>query len=328
MRFGRNFTNLLNYRFLTSEERQELGNGALSVADMDCRVQREAKADIPGQLRAAKELGLSHVEFDGNVPNPFLDLGEGQKEKAREFLRESGLSASFHIPFGGVAAATASLQETDRKIAVALVIRYLELASALGCRNVNMHAGAVPQYHTRGEYRDKAVRSAVASLSELLPRAEEKNLVLHLENNTAFDAIGSGAEECAGMISAAAKAAGGTIKFCFDAGHWLSLCGPSSPHPEGLADAVRGIPGEMLAGAQVHLHDYVPGERKFHYPLHLQRGLLNRQRLQSLLRALEDKGVDAVILETAAHEACHACASIELMKDEQAYLGKALGEAG
>ena len=317
IRLGRDFTNLLNTQFLTEQERQQLKEGKLLVFDMDAKVQIKAKQDIINQIRVAKETGISHVELDGGIPNPFLDITPQECGKVLEFARKNGVTFSFHIPYTFVATAAAAFQEADRKVAVTLIKRYIDISAELDCNNIVMHPGAVPFYQTTGEYGRLAIKSIVNSLSELAAYAQEKKLVLHLENNTAFDCIAFEIEECLEILNEVNKK-GNNLKFCFDIGHWFTRADAGKKIPEPPENIINSIPAGILG--QVHLNDYIPVVKKFHPPLHFESGLLKRGNLVNLMKKFKDKGVSLVVVETAVRDVDDLLNSRKIIEDEQKYL--------
>ena len=319
MKLGRDFTNLLNTSFLSASQRQDLQTGKLTVADMDAQVQIKAKRDIVNQLRVAREIGLDHIELDGGVPNPFLELTEAEIARARDESRKLGLTMSLHLPYTFVGAATASFQESDRQCAVEMMKRYLLVAKNLGCNNVNMHPGAVPFYQAVGRYRQMVIESAIKSVSEIARTAGTLGLKMHLENNTAFDGVAYEIEECLEIIRQVNKSSHTDVKFCFDIGHWFTRADIGQKIPEPPEEIFASIPAELLTG-QIHLNDYIPVVKKFHPPLHYQKGLLKRENLVRLFKMFKEKGVELVVVETAVREIDELLNARELMAEEQKYL--------
>jgi sugar phosphate isomerase/epimerase len=324
MKLGRNFTNLLNARFLSPQELSDLQSGKLALTDMDARVQLQAKADILGYVTAARDAGLDHVEFDGNIPNPYLDLPTVYLERTAEYAAENHITLSFHIPYSGVATATASLQEADRAIAVALIKRYIDVAETLGCININIHPGFVPSYQACGEYRGKVIACLTQSMIELAGYAHQKNMQLLMENNTAFECLGNELLECIQIIQTVRQHA--PIKLCFDIAHWFSRIDAQKPVSEPIENGIDSIPQEILLDTQIHLSDYIAGERKFHSPLHLEKGIIKRDILRRLLARLSQKGAALLIIETVAREAEQAVDASRMMQQEQNYLRSILAE--
>lgn len=317
MKIGRDFTNLLNTSFLTEEERNDLKSGKLSVADMDAKVQIKAKRDIINQIKIAKETGLDHIELDGGVPNPYLEMSKDELQKAKEYAQKNGITISLHLPYTFVAAATASFQESDRKLAVELLKKYIDVAELLGCNNVIMHPGAVPFYQAVGEYKKIVQENVTKSLLELVPYAEAKELVFHLENNTAFDSICFEIKECLEIIDDV-NSKGNNVKFCFDIGHWFTRADVGLTIPEPPENIMNEIPDGYLK--QIHLNDYIPVVKKFHPPLHYEKGLLKKTNLTRLIKMLLDRGADLIVVETAVREVDELLNARKIMEDETKFL--------
>ncbi|MBN2408020.1 MAG: sugar phosphate isomerase/epimerase [Elusimicrobia bacterium] len=324
MKIGRNFTNMLETSYLTDKERVLFKKGELPVHNMDARVQIRAKRDIKGQLRVGKEIGLGHIELDGGVPNPFLEMDDSEISGAAEFAKETGMTLSLHLPYTYVGAATCALQESDRLIAVALMKEYMDFAARIGCVSVVMHPGSVPFYQAVGEYLAMLEESLLKTLGELYPYAKERGLVFHMENNTAFDSYGVENDECIGIIKKA-NAQGMDIKYCFDIGHWFTIGLPqfgSRPIPDPPESIVEKIPPEMMY--QVHLNDFIiEGNKfKFHPPLHEQKGFLKKENLKNLAGIFRDKGVQIVVVETAVREIEELLGAKDIIRKETEYLNE------
>ena len=87
VKIGRNFTNLLELDYVSQEDRERFKKGEIDVPDLDALTQIKSKRDIPKQIEVAKEIGLDHIELDGGVPNPFLEMSEEEIERARKIGR-------------------------------------------------------------------------------------------------------------------------------------------------------------------------------------------------------------------------------------------------
>ncbi|MEW6040087.1 MAG: sugar phosphate isomerase/epimerase family protein [Elusimicrobiota bacterium] len=324
MRLGRDFTNLLNTSFLTEEEKKLLKEGKIAVSDMDAKVQIKSKRDIINQIKVAKETGLDHVELDGGIPNPFLEMSAAEIRAGRDFSEKNGITLSLHIPYTFVCASTAAFQESDRVMAVEMIKKYLNVAGELGCNNVVMHPGAVPFYQTLGEYGKMVLRSVVKSLLEIVPLAEKKKLSFHLENNTAFDGVAFEIPECLEIIKEV-NAKGHNVKFCFDIGHWFTRVDVNLKVHNPPESILNEIPNGIFS--QVHLNDYIPVVKKFHPPLHYQKGLLKKENLVNLIRKLARKGASLIVVETAVREVDELLNARELMDAESKYLREVFKDA-
>ncbi|MEA3506988.1 MAG: sugar phosphate isomerase/epimerase family protein [Elusimicrobiota bacterium] len=331
MKIGRNFTNMLETSFLNDEERKKFKAGELPVYNMDARVQIKAKRDIINQLKVGKDIGLSHIELDGGVPNPYLEISDEEIKKAREYAKKEGMTMSFHLPYTYVGAATIGFQESDRKIACDLQKRYIDVASKLGCVSVVMHPGSVPFYQAMGEYLVMLRESLVKTLKDLFPYAKERGIIFHLENNTAFDSYGVDNKEVIDIISEVNESEGMDIKYCFDIGHWLTIALPRFRGPDAIPSPpesiAEDIPADMLY--QVHLNDFYinPDPKgsppfKFHPPLHKQIGFLKKENLKNLARIFKEKGVETVVVETAVRDIEDLLNAKDIIARETAYLNE------
>jgi len=323
MKIGRNFTNMLETSFLTKEERELFREGKLPVYNMDARVQIRAKRDIINQLEVGKKIGLDHVELDGGVPNPFLEMSDDEIAAAKAKAEELQMSLSLHLPYTYVGAATMAFQESDRKISSELQKKYLDFAAKLGCVSAVMHPGSVPFYQALGDYLVMLRESLITTLKELYPYAAGRKIMLHLENNTAFDGYGVENGELINILNEV-NAEGMDVKYCFDIGHWftrgLSQFGKEIPDPP--ESIVREIPDNLLY--QVHLNDfYIEGDKfKFHPPLQYETGFLKKENLKNLAGMFRDKGVQIVVVETAVREIEELLNAGDILAAETEYLNE------
>lgn len=322
MKLGRDFTNLLYFNYLGKEEEDKLREGKIGVHDVDALVQEIAKADITGQVAVAKKIGINHVELDGAVPNPYLSFTPEQKEQAKSAAKKAGIDLSFHLPYTYVGGSTCAPYEQDRKIAVELQKRYIAFASEIGCNYVNMHPGVVPFYHAVGKYFDLIRTNLVKSLVELGEMAKSKNLVLHLENNTAFDGCFYEPEEIVSVVEEVRKQ-GINVYFNFDIGHWFTRADVGKPLPKRPEDIIEEVPEGLFK--EFHLNDYVPGKKIFHPPLHHQMGALKRENLVRLADLIKKKGAELIVLETAFREKEQVLDRDKIMKEEAEYVKTIFG---
>jgi len=329
MRLGRNFTNMLETTYLTEAQKEDLKAGKLTVPDMDATVQGKSKADIIGQVDVVKTIGLNHIELDGGVPNPFLAMSDDEVTKAKKYAVEKDVSISVHLPYTFVAQSVVTFQEEDRIAACALMKRYIDFAQKIGARLVNMHPGSVPFYQATGKYLDLANESLIKSTKELAVYCKEKGLLMHVENNTAFDTIGVENDDMLELMKNV-RVDGLDVKYCFDIGHWFTRALPMFGKKE-LADPVESIietiPAEMLY--EVHLNDFWinPDPKgqppfKFHPPLHRQQGFLKRANLENINKLFKEKGVEVIIVETAVRDMNDLLNGIDVLKEESAYLAE------
>ncbi len=322
MKLGRDFTNLLYFDYLGKEEEQNLRDGKIGVHDVDALVQEIAKADIAGQVAVAKKIGINHVELDGAVPNPYLSFTKEQKEQAKSAAKKANIDLSFHLPYTYVGGSTCAPHEVDRAAAVELQKKYITFASEIGCNYINMHPGVVPFYHAMGKYFDLIRNSLVKSLIELGEVAKSEKVILHLENNTAFDGCFYEPDELVSVVEEV-RGQGIELYFNLDIGHWFTRADVGKPLPNPPEDIVKEIPDGMFK--EIHLNDYVPGKRIFHPPLHTQVGPLKSQNLVRLADMLKEKGAELILLETAFREKEQVLDRENIMKDEAQYVKTIFG---
>lgn len=317
MRLGRDFTNFLYYDYLNKAEKRDFDSGKLTVADMDALTQLAAKADIPGQVTVAKSLGLDHIELDGAVPNPYLNFDDDQKRQAKEAASANSVSLSLHLPYTYVGAAICSPEEYDRRASVELHKHYLSFASDVGCMYAVVHPGFMPFYNATGKYLEMARESLTRSLVELGEFSSKRGILLHLENNTAFDLIFYEPADICGIVEDVRKN-GVKINFCFDIGHWMTRAdvGKSIPNPPEsvIEDIPKGISKEF------HLNDYIPEKKVFHPPLNEGIGTLKRRNLERYAELISDRGVDLIVVETAVRAKEQVMRREELLRRETEYL--------
>ena len=322
MRIGRDFTNLLNASFLTEDEKKQLKAGTLTVADMDAKVQNKAKKDIINQVKVASEVSLDHVELDGGIPNPYLQMPSSEISEAKKEAEKRNITLSFHLPYTYIGSAVCAFQKEDREMAVDLLKRYIDFAAKLKCINVIMHPGSVPFYQAVGLYRKLLRENLIRSLKELVPYTQKKGIMFHLENNTAFDSILVDVEECLEILETI-DPKGKNVKFCFDIGHWFTRADFGKQVPNPPEQAMEIIPDKYIS--QVHLNDYIPVVKKFHPPLHYQDGLLKKENLKKLFEIFRKKKVEIVVMETAVREVDELLNTRELMEKEAEYVREVMG---
>ncbi|PIU18117.1 MAG: hypothetical protein COT16_03255 [Elusimicrobia bacterium CG08_land_8_20_14_0_20_44_26] len=324
MQLGRNFTNMLETTYLSDEEKQNLKNGKLTVPDMDATVQVKSKRDITNQIDVIRELGLNHLELDGGVPNPFLEMSDGEIEKIKKYAAEKNVTISVHLPYTFVAASIATFQEEDREVACTLMKRYIDFAAKIDAKIINMHPGSVPFYQAVGKYLEMVNGNLVKSINELCEYCDRYGIVTHVENNTAFDIIGVENDEMLEIIDRVRRN-GFDLKYCFDIGHWFTRALPQfgkKPLREPPEKILEEIPTELLC--EVHLNDFIINgtEFQFHPPLHRELGFLKKRNLKNLARIFREKGVKVIVVETAVRELKDLLKSMEILKEESEYLGE------
>ena len=324
MRLGRDFTNLLEFEYLSKEDRADFLAGKLTVSDMDATVQIKVKADVARQCQVAAETGLQHVELDGGIPNPYLSMTPDQIKKSREAAEKYEITLSMHLPYTFTAIATCGFQEEDRQTSVAYLKRYLDIASALGCKFTVMHPGQIPYYQAVGRYLEISNRALLASLTELGEYSDKKKMPLHMENNTFWDGRLYTAAECLPIFEQV-RARGINLKFCFDLAHEFTgfkTLDEIPAHPEEL---YHSVPNELYMGIQIG--DFIPEGRLFHPPMHRLLGRLKREHLVAMFRIFREKGVQYVVIESAVREREDLIQAFDLQAAEAKFMREAFDES-
>lgn len=324
MRLGRDFTNLLEFEYLTKEDREAFLAGALTVSDMDATVQIKVKADIPRQCQVAAETGLQHVELDGGIPNPYLTFTKDQIKKSRDAAAKYEITLSMHLPYTFTAAATCGFQEEDRQASVSYLKRYLDVAAELGCKFTVMHPGQIPFYQAVGRYLDISTRSLLASLTELGEYSDKKNMPLHMENNTFWDGRLYTADECLPIFEEVRKR-GINLKFCFDLAHEFTGFKTLDEIPAHPEDRYHSVPHDLYMGIQIG--DFIPEGRLFHPPMHRLLGRLKREHIVNMFRIFREKGVQYVVIESAVREREDLIRAYDLQAEEARFMREAFDEA-
>ncbi|OGH55844.1 MAG: hypothetical protein A3G34_00295 [Candidatus Lindowbacteria bacterium RIFCSPLOWO2_12_FULL_62_27] len=324
MRLGRDFTNLLEYEYLSPEDREAFLAGKLTVSDMDATVQIKVKADIARQCQVAAETGLQHVELDGGIPNPYLSLTREDLRKARVAAEKHEITLSMHLPYTFVSAATCGFQEEDRRTAVDYLKRYLDVAAELGCRFTVMHPGQIPFYQAVGRYLEISNRALVATLTELGEHSDKKNMPLHMENNTFWDGRLYTADECLPIFEEVRRR-GVNLKFCFDLAHEFTGFKTLAEIPETPEERYRIVPNDLYLGIQIG--DFIPEGRLFHPPMHRLCGRLKREHLVRMFRIFREKGVQYVVIESAVREREDLIHAFELQAEEARFVRDVFNEA-
>ncbi len=317
MRLGRNFTNLLEYEYLTDEEKKKFDAGDLKVADMDALAQGRFKRDLVRQIEVADEVNLRHIEIDGGIPNPYLEMSDQELEKAKQAAIDHDVTLSLHLPYTFVADSTCSFQEEDRKIACEYLRDYIDVAEKLDCDYCVMHPGTVPFYQAEGKYLDRMEEMLTRSLKELGAYTQERDMLLHLENNTAFD-VGFVTVEEIYPVMDEVREEGIDVRLCFDLAHTFTQVETSDEIPDPPEKAYRDLPEDLLYA--LHVGDYVPEEQLFHPPIHQERGKMKRENFVNMAKIFEDKGVEVVIIETAVRDREDLINGYDIMAEETAFL--------
>ncbi len=317
IKLGRNFTNTFVLDELSEEEKKKVLSGEYDLFSMNALGLVKFKKDVLSQIKLAKELGLDHIELDGDVPNPYPDFSKEEREKVREEAKKAGISLSLHLSYSNVGSSVCSLQELDRRKAVELQKVYIDFASDIGARYLIMHPGTAPFYMVSELYLKRLKEALVKTLVELGDYAKERNLLLHLENNVAFDNIFVEPEDCIGVVEEARKK-GAEVYFNLDIGHWFTRADCGKDIPDEPERVMEKIPKELVK--ELHLNDYIPGEKTFHPPLHLESGPLKKENLKKYFEIVKKLEPELIVLETAYKHLSQVKNRRKILEEETAYI--------
>ncbi|MDI6643023.1 MAG: sugar phosphate isomerase/epimerase family protein [Candidatus Hodarchaeaceae archaeon] len=317
VRLGRDYTNCFVFDNLGASDKRAFEKGELDLGSINAVSLEKTKRNVEQQIKVTRELGMTHLELDADSPNPYLDFDGDRRREVKEDAESYGVTLSLHLPYSYIGACVCAPQGRDRRVAVELHRRCIQFAADVGAKYLVMHPGSVPFYHRSGKYMEYIHDSLFKSLLELGKFASELGLALHLENNTAFDGIYSEIEDCLSMVREV-REKGVDIYFNFDIGHWLTRADLGAQLPDPPESALELLPPDYLK--ELHLNDYVPGERMFHPPIHLGWGLLQRGNLERYARLVKRKGVEVVVLETALKNVEQVLDRREILEQETKYV--------
>lgn len=213
-------------------------------------------------LKEAADAGFSKIELWAMTPH--FDVGDGAKLKAlKDWMADLSLTASsFHAPFyadlddarAGRWLSLAATEKDAREAAIQKTTSALRAFRPLGARIAVIHPSAP------GKAGDGDTCEALeASITRLLPLAEESDAVLALENIPS--ALGC-AEPLADFVS---RIDHPRLRICIDTGHALITEGQNTQN------AVERLAPMCIA---THLHDndgrndahLIPGDGAFEWP--------------------------------------------------------------
>ena len=324
VKLGRNFTNTFVLDKLSKEDQSKVLSGEYDLFSMNALGLVKFKKDVLSQIKLAREFDLDHVELDGDVPNPYPDFTREEREKVREEAKKAGISLSLHLSYSNAGSSVCSLQELDRKKAVELQKVYIDFASDIGARYLVMHPGSAPFYMISELYLKRLKESLVRTLVELGNYAKEKNLLLHLENNVAFDNIFVEPEKCIEAVEEARRQ-GAEIYFNFDIGHWFTRADCGKDIPDEPERVMEKIPKELVK--ELHLNDYVAKKITFHPPLHLETGPLKKENLKRYFEIVKKLEPELIVLETAYKYLDQVKDRKKILEEETAYIKELMRNA-
>jgi len=317
MRIGRDYTNCLVFEHLSESEKRAVERGELDLGSMNAIALEKAKRDVKLQFEVTKKLGLDHIELDGDSPNPYLDMSAEERKKIRELADSYDITLSLHLPYSYVGGSICAPQGSDRRIAVELHKQCIQFAADIGAKYVNVHPGSAPFYQRVGRYKELIHSSLFKSLLDLGKLSQDLGVILHLENNTAFDGIYSEIPDCLRMVREL-REKDIEIYFNLDIGHWFTRANFDKEIPDPPEEIMKTIPPDFIK--ELHLNDYVPKDIMFHPPLHLELGPLKRSNLERYARIVKRKGVETIVLETALKSLEQIIKREELLEKETKFV--------
>ena len=161
--------------------------------------------------------GAKHVVLGAGLLPLLMSRPELPEMVASE-MEETGLSfVDSHAPYGGHWDLAAPY-EAEQPLKVLRLKLAIELAAFFKVRTMTLHLGKKGSCVSDGEYLDPIYKS----LDELLPFAEEKKVILCIENGFAYRGFPQK------ILEIKERYPEDTLGFCFDAGHANMTTAPES----------------------------------------------------------------------------------------------------
>jgi len=297
MKLGRNFTNTLIVELLKEEEREKVVKGEIDLFSMNALGILKFKENVFFQLEACKKLGLSWLELDLDIPNPYLNFSDEKCLKIKEKAEELGVSLSVHLSYSGIGKEVSCIQDYERELVVGLHKKYLDFAGKIGAKSCILHPGTAPFYFLSPLFLEKLEDSLLKTIFELIPYASDKGIKFHIENNVSFDNIYYEVEDILRVVKKV-KDKGLEIYFNLDIGHYFTRAEKGKEIPDDPIEVMNELDSEIVY--ELHLNDYVPKKIIFHPPLIDTPGFLKEDILKRYFRILKEKlKPEVVVLETA-----------------------------
>ena len=319
IKIGRNFTNTFTIEALDSETQQKVF-ASNNLYTLNAYGMMKFKSNIEQMVELAVELGIEHLELDCDVPSPYLETNQKRRKQIRRLFEQNGITVSTHLPFTMSSCLNiCSLQELERKIAVAISRAHLQFAADIGSECAVIHPGKIPFYFVAPEFAEKIHENIVKSLTYLAKYSSEHGVKLHLENNTVFNNIYVEVEDCIRAVKDV-RDAGGEIYFNFDIGHWITRAKQNKILPDPVENILLQIPSDVVY--EFHLNDYIIESDIFHPPLVEQLGELKIKNLENYAKLVRELGVKLIVVETALYNIDQIKNRYQIMRDEVKYLNK------
>lgn len=325
MKLGRNLTNTFTIEVLTPEQQESILSGKENLFTLNAWGIIKMKSDIKHFIKVTKKIGISHLELDCDVPNPYIEFTKQEIEEAKKMFQDNGVTISVHLPYTMSAVSNiASPQEFERLIAEDTAKKYLDFAIDIGAVATVIHPGKAPFYFASEHYLSILEEKIVTTLFNLAKYINNNSdIKFHLENNTAFEGIYYNIEDCIRVIQKV-RDKGAEIYFNFDIGHWFTKekIGESLSSP--FLNELKKIPANIVW--ELHLNDFIVEDTIFHPPLIEQKGKLTKEVLKEYAQIVKNLGVQLLVLETAFHNTEQIKNRYEIIKQENEYISEIFEE--
>lgn len=340
VRIGRDLTNYLSYHFCYPDERkimdEEYKNGKYFPSLLEFGKIRQ-KASIKAQLAVIKALKLHHLELDFNPKHPYGNMFDNFKEyfkEARELAEKDNISLSVHLSYSYVTSSVCSPQASHRVACQNLLKKELDIAELVHPKYVVCHGGTIPFWEDTPENKPFLIKALIETLTELAKYAEQKGIILELENNVYADNCFYKIEDCIAVIDEVRKVADNVL-FCFDAGHYLTMADGGID----ISKLEKVLEEEKVAkysSGLMHLNGYIPkkfdkdgkqipGTGTYHPLLHLEESPLKKANIRNHCELNRKIDTKIVVLESAAGRFTKLLNANEHLKTETQFILECFG---
>jgi len=315
VRLGRDFTNQLSYHFCKPEEKKQADddnkNGVWYPDILATGVQRQ-KVALGSQLDVIAALKMHHLELDLNPKQPYDKMLQSHPEVFAAFrtkAAEMDISVSTHLSYAYVTASVCAPQAYHRAAGLVTIKREIDIAAALGSKHVVMHGGTIPWWEDNPGNQMYLSQGLTDTLVQAGRYAEEKGIILHLENNVVVDSCFYKIEDCMDVIDAVQKQ-GVNVLFNFDVGHFMT-CADKGMDISALETILEDERVAKYSTGIQHLNGYIPQEKdeagnikpgtgRYHPLLHKEESPLKVPNIKNHARLNREIGTFAVTVESAA----------------------------
>jgi sugar phosphate isomerase/epimerase len=228
-------------------------------------------ADFVNFVEELGRFDIDYIEFKADPPNFYpLNLTGEAIEFIKEKLSSYSIKPIVHTTIYDVN--LSSLNPTIRDASVKTTLDCLELAKKLGAEILVIHGGNLPSNYSL-KLMGKANRNLFLSLQELVKAAEEKEVIIGLENNSRVynHAMVKNVEEHLYFLE---KINSKYLRAVLDIGH-------ANLYKVSIEDYTRKIKDYLV---EIHLHNNL-GEKDNHFPL--DQGNIDVEKFLELIDELD-----------------------------------------